>query len=130
MSQWELTCSLCKSGLEDAEHLFISCIFSSSLWAKVYGWLGLNVVKASKLDEHFLQHGDLFVGVKGKKMRLVIWHVVMWSIWLQRNEVIFKDCKVDSTRLMDVIKCRSWNWFNASVDRPASFSKWCINPFE
>lgn len=87
MSQ-DLSCALCEEEMESLNHLFVHCRSVLRVWSKVYQWLGLDVVILPDIVELYLLHKGMFVGRKRRKRGLLVWHNVVWSIWLERNEVI------------------------------------------
>lgn len=114
--------------LED--HLFFTCKMSQALWSRFYGWLGISAVQPAVSSLHFLSHRGLFKWKNRKSRGLLIWLAVVWSIWLERNEIVFNNSKTDVLRLLDLVKCRSWSWLCSSTDGLVSFSEWCICPLE
>lgn len=53
----------------------------------------------------------------------------MWTIWILRNEVIFKNGKIDFLNTIELIMERSWSLFLAKNDEAGySYSNWCISP--
>lgn len=95
------------------------------VWCKIYGWLGFDFIMPSTLTQHYVLHRGLFTGKKVKQARLIIWYTTVWSIWLLRNEVIFRNVSIDFVGLIDIIKVRSWSWFSAFSGGGFSFSDWC-----
>lgn len=66
----------------------------------------------------------------------LFWHTTVWSLWLLRNALIFKDCTIDFLSITELIRQRSWFWFIAeSGNSNYSFTDWivcqvgCINWF-
>jgi hypothetical protein len=60
---------------------------------EIFKWLGLSMVMPVDLIT-MLQ--NLISGIgkgRGNKGIVLIWYVVMWSIWLARNELIFSNKK-------------------------------------
>lgn len=88
----DLLCVLCGEEEENKPHLFRVCVVSLSIWKKVFEWIG--PVKDLSMEEFV----DLFFfycgNVKCLKKRstlLVIWLAMIWSLWLKRNAIIFKN---------------------------------------
>lgn len=100
-----------------------------SLWRSVYCWIGLSVVLFHLGPAHYIQHGFLLGGRKLKRSKYILWHVVVWSIWIMRNNIIFSQGSVDFSEILHCIKLRSWSWFLAKNPGCCfSFSDWCNNP--
>ncbi|MCI60096.1 resistance-like protein, partial [Trifolium medium] len=50
----------------------------------------------------------------GRRVRLgmvLMWHVIVWSIWTSRNDIIFAGGSSTIDNLMDRVKLSSWKWF-------------------
>lgn len=113
---------------EDIDHFFfVSSVIK--MWSSLYAWTRFQVVFPSTSATHYLQHKGLVRGKKLKRSRMLLWHVVVWSIQQQRNNIIFQQGTFDSIQLMDSIKSFSWLWFRVKMVNPnILFSDWCINP--
>ncbi|KAH1230144.1 hypothetical protein GmHk_10G029700 [Glycine max] len=46
----------------------------------------------------------------------IIWCAVIFSIWIARNNYIFKGSAVDTTKLMEDIKLYSWSWMHNKME--------------
>lgn len=123
-------CGLCEVGVESVDHLFIQCNFAYSVWMEFYGWLGLSVLLPDTINDLYIQHKGLFRGKKVRKRGLVLWHTVVWTLWLERNTIIFNNGKFEMGRIMELIKSRSWAWLVANKDWKIQYVGWCINPLE
>lgn len=80
-------------------------------------------------SQHFMFHCGLFKGENRKSRGLLIWLAAIWSIWLERNEVVFNKKKTDVLGPLDLVKCRSWS-FTSFADGFVLFSEWCNCPLE
>ncbi|CAN1252848.1 hypothetical protein LINPERPRIM_LOCUS8165, partial [Linum perenne] len=89
-------CVLCSSNFETVDHLFLACKFASDIWTLlssllsihgplsssimgfIHGWKGMNCLSSfsSAMD--------------------VLMHAVLWFIWKERNDQIFKDSASNS----------------------------------
>lgn len=38
----------------------------------------------------------------------VVWFVAMWTLWLQRNNILFDNGTLDTTHIMELIQFKSW----------------------
>ncbi|GKU96360.1 hypothetical protein SLEP1_g9601 [Rubroshorea leprosula] len=50
-----------------------------------------------------------------------IWFTVIWTIWLARNEKIFKQKEVDRRKLLEMVQLRAFNWIKG-IGVPLSVS--------
>jgi hypothetical protein len=83
-------CSLCKSGEENVDHLFLHYDFARSLWNAVFSRFGLSWVMPSKVVGLFACWWS-----GGRSRSTVVWKMVLlcivWYLWLERNERCFED---------------------------------------
>ncbi|KAL4569393.1 hypothetical protein LXL04_025029 [Taraxacum kok-saghyz] len=67
---------------------------------------------------------------KKRSMLEVICHGAIWSLWLARNERIFKKRHSSASRIMDDIIALVFTWFKRRGRlRNCNWSLWCISPF-
>lgn len=68
--------------------------------------------------------------LRGKRFRKVRHVIMVCSLWLMRNKVIFQGCLMDFTFVLDQIKTISWGWFifKEGMNSGLIFSDWCTNP--
>lgn len=60
---------------------------------------------------------------------MITWMATVWSIWLERNNVIFKGITANVERVADLIKLRSWFWIKANWDKfSCLLSEWLLDP--
>ena len=61
-------------------------------------------------------HGLVF-NSKHNKLEKSCWevllYVVSWSIWIARNDLVFNNLDLDSSSLIDLIKCRCAFWIKS-----------------
>lgn len=130
LSLEEHLCVFCKSNYESENHLFLTCNTAKSLWRKVFGWLDESQVEEVTVAAHYEAHRRLFSGKQKKQRGAIIWHAVVWPIWIERNNVIFNNKITIETNLLDLVICRSWSWCISSLERHTLFSDWCMSPTE
>ena len=96
---------------------------------RVFGLVGLvQSVLPRDCHVHFNQHH-----VKGNASRrfgwMAVWCSCVWSLWLTRNEKIFKNTEVNVNAVFENVKFRSWNWIRSfAKDFSYSFFEWSMNP--
>lgn len=119
-------CVLCGRMDESAIHLFLHCEVAASLWTMVMNWVNLNFISPPFLSTHL----DCWFSVKKeKKGLLLIWHATIWSIWLERNDRIFKGVNKEVGELFEVVKALSWCWCHNRLKIGAfMYYEWCWNP--
>ena len=76
-------CVLCRSGVEDCDHLFVRCRLAQAVWTMTRG----GQAQASSLEVLWRAMAD------GPYRRGAEWHLIfatLWTIWNHRNEVVFR----------------------------------------
>lgn len=73
------------------------------------GWGFIQVFR--RMLTHIFYNMDMYVlDNKFKEGWWTVWAATIWSIWLQRNDVIFNSGAIDVEKVMDLIIFRSWKW--------------------
>ncbi|GKV03033.1 hypothetical protein SLEP1_g15400 [Rubroshorea leprosula] len=123
-------CVLCDLEAESVEHLFFKCNVSWSIWASCYGWWDLKVAAHSKGWPHLEQHIGMISTGLVKEMWTVVWFATMWSIWIWRNQKIFKDGADTREQVVELIKFRSFYWCKTALCLDLVQDKWRSKPTE
>ncbi|KAL4283563.1 hypothetical protein GQ457_16G029270 [Hibiscus cannabinus] len=109
----ELSCPLCGNKFETAAHLLFNCDISWLIWMQFAAFWGLSLV----LPENPISFLYAWEGARHDVSSDSIWHlipfVIIWSIWLTRNEIVFEKKKVDVSQILYVAKSRLAFWFKA-----------------
>jgi hypothetical protein len=96
---------------KDRDHLFVKCNFYGRIWQLIGGWLGFSTPIHGNLMAHLLQFGGL--GGCSTKVRYslnIIWLVVVWVIWKERNRHIFQNKEENLHALCEMVKLQSFWW--------------------
>lgn len=110
--------------LQCSQHLFLTCVTYPIR-------LGFSVTFPSQGPSHYLCHCRLIHGKNAKKIWMVLWHSVVWNLWLLRNSIIFSNGNYDFIYLLDLVWMHSWLWFlDKTRVKSVSFSSWCGCPIE
>jgi len=68
------------------------------------------------------QQFQAFTGLGGgRRVRpglLLVWHAVIWTIWVSHNDLIFAGSLLREEPVVDKVKLLAWKWFRAKC--PAS----------
>ena len=122
-------CAFCGRREETACHLFLPCEVAAKVWVLVFNWVNVNFITPHSLGTHL---DCWFNEVNSKKVRkglLMIWHATIWTIWLERNEKIFKGTNKVAEEIFDAIKILSWCWcLNRLKIGAFMYYEWCWNP--
>lgn len=103
------TCKMCQSNLESSFHLLFSCSFSVGVWQQCLSWLGLVLAPSTSVREHFTVFQSGYNNSQKRAVR-AIWMAAAWSLWMARNDVIFREKSPDLEQILELIKRRSWQW--------------------
>ncbi|GMJ01970.1 hypothetical protein like AT4G29090 [Hibiscus trionum] len=105
-----LVCPLYFKELETVNHLFCTCEVSWRIWTRWFQSWGVSFVILGDVKSLVLA----WVEVKIPYLAAEIWKASLflfcWSIWLYRNERVFKDCKADEIFLYNNILARLGLW--------------------
>ncbi|XP_048490024.1 uncharacterized protein LOC125491986 [Beta vulgaris subsp. vulgaris] len=87
-----VNCNICHQFPEDERHLFRDCEISSRIWSS--SALGIKTQSSEyiPIDEWIRNFFQLFWredGIKSERVREFV--VTLWSIWLHRNNVVFRN---------------------------------------
>ena len=125
--------ALCAAGcgqVETADHLFMSCSSFVFLWQQVRQWIGFAGADTNNVADHFVQFIHMTSSGKAKRSFLqLIWLLVTWVLWNERNNRMFNNVTTDVPKLLDKIKSLSLAWLMA---KKAMFvygtQWWWLNP--
>ncbi|CAN1759555.1 hypothetical protein LINPERHAP1_LOCUS7181 [Linum perenne] len=103
-------CVMCGIDEESSGHLFIHCTFVAPIWSKISSRLSFFGPYPSKVSDLIASWKGLnclstFAIIKG-----VVLHSLCWHIWLERNDVIFRDSSPSESRVFfrTVGSCCAW----------------------
>jgi hypothetical protein len=110
--QDSVACALCSPGTETIDHLLLGCVFAREVCYKVLmhcGWQHL----ASVVDEHlvlwWLRSRKFVVKARRKAFDSFV-VLIVWSIWLERNAMVFRSVSSSTATLVEFIwtHCKLW----------------------
>lgn len=81
-------------------HLFTICGCAYNVWMKVLDWLCLEVVLPPTIPELYVQCMGVFGKKETRKRGLVVWHAMVWTLWLKRNDIIFNNGELEMDSLL------------------------------
>jgi hypothetical protein len=100
--------------VETAEHLFLSCSVSASLWQQVREWIGFDVVDSNNISDHLVQFMHMAGGGRSiRSFMQLIWLLSTWVVWNDRNNRLFNNIVTPVPRLLDKVKLLSLGWLKA-----------------
>lgn len=107
---FDASCNRCKLARKSHDHIFWECGFAKQVWNKVFHWWRYNV-DIFKL--HINQKWKWLHWFKSQSLKIG-WSIAMistlWSLWLSRNEAVFKGefLSVDHVIIMSKFRAKSW----------------------
>ncbi|GKV09634.1 hypothetical protein SLEP1_g21105 [Rubroshorea leprosula] len=123
-----IQCSNCSEKEETINHLMFECPLSWKVWTSCYSWWGISTAINVDTTAHFKQHTGLIDSKNINQAWAVIWFAALWSIWLQRNQVIFSSNHDSLEEMLELIKYRSFYWIRAMLQPELSLDLWKSNP--
>lgn len=109
-------CPFCKSEIETAVHLLLHCKVSWKIWSLIMQWWNIEWVCPQNLYT-LMCWWDSF---KYKSVEKGCWdicfYVVLWLIWLERNQVIFRNKVYHEVEMIENIKNTVAIWTKACFD--------------
>lgn len=88
-------CPLCNVEIESPPHLLLHCSISWYVWSQIVNWWGLVwVCPYSVYDLMCWWFANKFKSVE-KGCWEICFYAVLWSLWLQRNKIVFNAQSVD-----------------------------------
>ncbi|CAN1151748.1 Transposon TX1 uncharacterized 149 kDa protein [Linum perenne] len=106
-------CVLCGRAAESVDHIFIHCAFTTQVWSKLSSTLSIHGPLPSSFKDLLLMWKYMNCAPHFAVVREVLIHSVIWNIWLERNDRIFRD----SIRSTQQVFIRIWlaiaRWLHA-----------------
>ncbi|GMI90228.1 hypothetical protein like AT4G29090 [Hibiscus trionum] len=106
------SCPLCQSCPETVKHLFFNCFGVWQIWMSFCKAVGVEMV-VHEDPKNFVENWNAMGQVSKKNWIPFIPFSVIWSVWLYRNDVVFKGAKVDWVQLRFMVKFRLATWMKA-----------------
>lgn len=109
-----LACPFCLSGVESIARLFAECRKVLKVWGTFFLWMDISChTQLEGSDTYFSCFFSSLKGRVNKKLRLLVWLVVYLSIWISKNEMVFKGASFRVEDLVCRAKVLSCDWFVA-----------------
>ena len=109
--------TFCNNHIEDLNHLLLSCQTTWGLWKAIAEDLGEEITLADNLRDFFAYWiNRRIVNKTQRKLWLASFFATLWSLWMHRNEIIFKQHTMDMQAIYHTIKWRVATWSRAWED--------------
>ena len=111
--QW---CILCKGNGEPIDHFFLHCPVTIGLWHKLFNLAGLVWVPPRSFEDMLvIAFKSLGNSLRGKRLWQIACLTLIWMVWQERNNRIFKDKGRTEEMLWDLILFYSSLWASCSA---------------
>nr|XP_034930821.1 uncharacterized protein LOC118061489 [Populus alba] len=106
-------CPICQVEEESVDHLLLHCHNHWIIWSKIIKWWGLSWCCPKNLSCLFSQWTVMVQGKFQKKAWLMLFFSVVWSLWLLRNDLIFRQKSPNYDSVFFLIIARLCLWLKA-----------------
>ncbi|AES97382.1 transmembrane protein, putative [Medicago truncatula] len=105
----DTTCISRCGNSETTTHLFLHCDTFDSLWSHVRRWLQISSVLPGDIRQLFIQ----FTYMAGlprftHSFLKIIWFALVWVLWKEKNDRVFKNTVSDPLTLIEKVKLHSF----------------------
>lgn len=118
----ETTCTLCNTGFEDRNHLFIKCVYTNRVWTLLQDWINMNFQLPISDDWTLADWWQLarnHFRTSYRKSFDSLFLMVCWFIWKEQNGTVFEYRFEVAEQLVNDIKEEISIWKTAGI-----FSIW------
>jgi len=109
------TCGMCQAVDKSSQHLFIECKHAQSVWSTCFRWISILCVQYNYLKHHFENFHLVQMSNNQNLVWKVLWVVIVWCIWEQRNNVVFRQGIVDVEEIFQKAQLKSLLWLKHNV---------------
>ena len=110
-------CFLCEEHEETIDHLLIHCSRAKSLWDLLLAITEVNWVFPRTVRQLLLAWQSARVGKKRKRVWMAAPLCLFWTLWLERNRVVFENEALSVHRMKSFFLFTLWGWAKVfSVD--------------
>lgn len=102
-------CPFCRLEIESNSLVLFTCQFSWNIWMRILDWWGVNGVLHYDCVCFAQQWPNSCVGRRRKKLWMLCFICVIWSIWMERNRVKFESCIHDINKTTHSVVIRIGN---------------------
>src|SRR5262249_4406967 len=113
ISSTENICLFCLNNTETIDHLLLLCPKVYNLWCDLICWWGCDWVLPGSFLQLFSSNVSLACGKAQKKVWRIVFYTAVWTIWMERNSIIFKQVQIDWSNTKYLIFIRMGLWLKA-----------------
>lgn len=111
-------CQLCRQNSEDGHHLLVDCAFTTEVWRRIRGWLGVDFPLPAEMATPL---SDWWLTVRSR-CRLsyrsdfdCLFMLICWIVWKERNARIFQNVSRTAQQLVQDIREEIEVWKAAGI---------------
>lgn len=104
-------CVVCKNGLESQSHLFRDCYVAQLVWkSSPLGIISSNAANV-RMEEWLMNFLSYFFDQDGREEgRLIQFTSILWSIWLHRNDILFRGVSGSPETILKAAQAHVHRW--------------------
>ena len=105
-------CCLCEEDEETIDHLLIHCKTARMIWVLFLMIVGTTWVFPHSVKHTLLAWQRAHVGKKRKKIWMASPLCLFWTLWRERNRVVFDNGVTNTQKIKANFLSNMWNWTN------------------
>ncbi|KAJ0671296.1 hypothetical protein HanOQP8_Chr13g0484001 [Helianthus annuus] len=119
-------CDRCGYGTEDANQVFVNCIWARSIWWQIAVWMRIpRTTNICSLKEVVKALTGNIGSARWKRVVYTVILATVWRIWNARNLKVFEGQFVPTRRTVDLIKENVFLWISHRTKLPKlDWNKW------
>ena len=122
-------CPLCGVEEETSDHIMWRCGKKQPVWWLCAGWVGDATVRPAVTGAHLVRFDCVSFNKEQKRAWRLVWFAAVWTIWLGRNNLVFRGVSFDPFEAFELVRVRAWKWLTGREERfKASFYEWEAHP--
>ncbi|XP_071727743.1 uncharacterized protein [Rutidosis leptorrhynchoides] len=122
-------CPLYDDGLETVDHSLIFCKHSMDVWNRVYNCCGLGNFSNLSIGEILRGNSTTIMSCLGRRIWQAIEWVVVYYIWKNRNNKVFRDKSWTAPIALSEIQLKSFEWISHRIHgRKLDWLTWLNSP--
>ena len=105
-------CFLCGKDEETIDHLLLHCPVARLLWDLLLAIFGVYWVCPKSVSETLISWCGTCVGKRLKKAWMTAPLTLFWTIWCERNNIVFENREFSAQRMKALFLCNYWSGTN------------------
>ena len=109
-------CPLCDKNSETVDHLLLHCEFSWKIWGWWFHIWNQAWVSPKTLKDLFISWSPENSNPFFKKIWWAMFYIIVWSVWKERNERVFRSSQCSHDQIRELILTRIGWWIKGWGD--------------